>query len=107
MFPRLRQNVAASPKAANVIRRGEQPLERMVITLGAAAAVDVVWALALEPVGHVEDHADEAVRRDLHARGAHDAPLLVLREDLFELAVERVRAGAEANSVLHRHRSAL
>src|SRR6266850_5921286 len=92
---------------AHVVRRREDPLERVVVALGRAAAVDLVAHQALDAVGHVEDHADQAVRRDLHARGAREARLLVVDECFLEVAVGALGAEAEAHRVLHRHRGAL
>jgi len=59
--------------------------------LGGPAAVDVVAHLALQAVGHVEDHADQAVGRDLHARRAHDPGLLIFSESGGKIAVGLIR----------------
>src|SRR5688572_21822528 len=69
-----------------VVRRREDPLQRVVVALRRAAAVHVVADLALEAVGHMEDHADQVVGRDLHARGADQALLLIRLEGLLEVA---------------------
>src|SRR2546423_1684019 len=106
-FPRGATKRRTLVKTSDVVGRAEKPLERVVVTLGTAAAIDVVADFALESVGHVEDHPDEVVRRDLDARGAHDAPLLIVPEDFLELAVERVGAGAKAHGIFHRHCGAL
>jgi hypothetical protein len=47
------------------------------VLLDAPAAEHVVAHLALEAVGHVEDHADQLVGRDLHPRGADDPLFLI------------------------------
>src|SRR3954467_8119623 len=88
-LPRGATKLRTLSKTSDVLRRGEQPLKRIVVTLCIAPAIDIVADLALEPVRHVEDHPAEGVRGDLHARGAHDAPLLVLLKYFFEFAIER------------------
>ena len=66
----------------HVVRRAEDPVQRVVVLLGAPAAEHVVAHLALEAVGHVEDHADQLVGGDLHARGADNALFLIVDERL-------------------------
>jgi len=55
----------------------------------------------------VEDLPDEAVGRDLHARGAHHSFLLVIQKTFFEIAVGFIGARTEAHGVLHGHRRSL
>src|SRR5207248_9648132 len=82
---------------AHVIGRAEDPLERVVVALGRPAAKDVVAHMALQPVGDMEDLADEAVRGDLHARRAHQAPFLVVAEGAREISIRGIGADAQAH----------
>ena len=94
-------------EVAHVLRRAEYPLERVVVALGGAAAVHVVAHQALEAIGHVEDHADERVGGDLHARSAHDAHVLIFAERFSKIAAGLLGGDAERDRVLHGHRRAL
>src|SRR6185369_14490315 len=76
-----------SPSAREAAPRGPavEPLERVVIALGRAAAPEVVAHQALDAMGVVD--APHLARHEDDARGARDARSLVEREAGVEIVV--------------------
>src|SRR5437588_503170 len=90
----------ALTEVAHVVRRAEDPVERVVVALGRATLVDVVPDQALDS-GGMENESQQP-SRDLDAGSTHQARVLIFLEGRREVAVRLVGARAQANGVFDR-----